>query len=86
MKYSYNPTGVCSRAIEFEIDSNGILHNVSFVGGCHGNTQGICALAEGRPAADVYKCLHAIDCKGRGTSCPDQLSRAIEAALAGNQN
>lgn len=81
MKYRYIPTGVCSRAIEFEIDKDGLLHNVTFSGGCAGNTQGISALAEGRHAADVAKCLRGVDCKGRGTSCPDNLARAITQAL-----
>lgn len=81
-KYKYIPAGVCSRAIEFEIDKDGILHGVTFTGGCAGNTRGICALAEGRHAAEVRACLRGIDCKERGTSCPDQLSRAIEEALA----
>lgn len=80
-KYHFNPRGTCSRAIEFEIDSEGKIHNLSFVGGCDGNTKGICALAEGQPAENVRKVLSGIDCRGRGTSCPDQLSRAIDEAL-----
>lgn len=82
MKYTYRPVGVCSRSIEFEIDETGILRNVRFEGGCHGNTQGISALAEGRNARDVMHCLKGINCKGRGTSCPDNLSAAIAQALA----
>ena len=81
MKITYVPTGVCSRSVSFEIDENGILHNLQFVGGCSGNTQGVSALAEGRPAAEVSKCLRGLDCKGRGTSCPDQLAKAIDEAL-----
>lgn len=81
MKYTYTPCGVCSRLIEFDIDANGMLHNTTFIGGCHGNTQGVSALAEGRPAADVARCLRGIDCRGRGTSCPDQFARAIAEAL-----
>ena len=81
MKYNYTPGGVCSRNISFEIDEQGIISNLKFEGGCHGNTQGVCALAEGRSALQVSECLRGIDCKGRGTSCPDQLSVAIEQAL-----
>lgn len=83
MTYRYIPQGVCSRAIEFKIDADGVLHDVKFTGGCHGNTQGVSALAEGRKAADVCSCLRGIDCKGRGTSCPDQLSKALAEALKG---
>ena len=81
MKYRYTPTGVCSRLIEFEIDQNGMLHNIAFEGGCHGNTQGLCALAEGQPAQEVARRLSGINCKGRGTSCPDNLAQAIIKAL-----
>lgn len=80
-KYSYVTSGVCSRAVEFEIDDTGVVRNVRFDGGCNGNTQGVGALAEGRKATEVCACLSGIDCKGRGTSCPDQLSRAIAEAL-----
>lgn len=81
MKYTYVPSGVCSRSIEFEIDDNNVLRNVTFTGGCAGNTRGITALAEGRQADDVCRCLQGIDCKGRGTSCPDQLAHAIAQAM-----
>ena len=81
MKHTYTPIGVCSRSISFEITDDGILRNVKFDGGCHGNTQGLCALAEGRKAAEVMECLKHIDCKGKGTSCPAQLSLAIRNAL-----
>lgn len=84
MKYTYTPTGVCSRCIDFEIDTDGTLRNVEFTGGCHGNTQGLCALAKGRPAEQVADTLVGIDCRGRGTSCPDQLAQAIRQALSQN--
>lgn len=81
MKFQFTPVGVCSQHIEFDIDKDGMLHNLTFVGGCHGNTQGLVALAEGRPAEEVSKCLAGINCRGRGTSCPDQLSKALREAL-----
>lgn len=82
MTYRFQPSGVCSRQIEFEIDG-GILKAVRFSGGCAGNAQGLSAMAEGRPAAEVLMQLRGIDCGGKGTSCPDQLARALEKALAG---
>lgn len=82
MHYSYKTQGVCSRAIEFDIDESGILTDIRFDGGCPGNTHGVCALARGRKAADVAAALRGTDCRDRGTSCPDQLARAIDAALA----
>ena len=79
MKYSYTPRGVCSALVEFELEE-GIVHNVKFIRGCHGNTQGIGALCEGMRAEEVVKRLEGINCNGRGTSCPDQLAKAIKNA------
>ena len=74
----YYPQGVCSRAIVTTISDDGAtIEKVEFVGGCHGNTQGVCRLAEGRPVAEVVALLRGIDCRGKGTSCPDQLARAL---------
>ena len=80
MEFQFTPEGVCSRGIMFNIDEHGTLHNVRFAGGCNGNTHGVAALAEGRKVKDVIECLRGIDCKGRGTSCPDQLARALSEA------
>ncbi len=84
MNYIYQTKGVCSRAINFEIDENGILTAVRFDGGCPGNTTGVSMLATGRPAARVADMLRGTDCRARGTSCPDQLARAIDSALDGS--
>lgn len=80
MTISYTPRGVCSRNISFELE-NGIISNVKFTGGCHGNLQGISKLVEGMPAEEVIKRLENINCNGKGTSCPDQLARAIKTNL-----
>lgn len=75
---TYTPVGVCSRRIEIDIDSDNIITAVRFEGGCAGNTRGVAALAVGRTVDEVRRVLAGIDCKGRGTSCPDQLARALE--------
>lgn len=80
-KYSYEPHGVCSVRIDFEID-DGVVHNVHFTRGCSGNTQGVARLVDGMKAEDVIKCLKGTDCNGRGTSCPDQLAKALELGLS----
>ena len=77
MKYEYTPQGVCSQFISFDVDENDIVTNVKFVGGCSGNTQGVQKLVEGMKRSDVIERLENIDCRGRGTSCPDQLARAL---------
>ncbi len=79
-KLTYTPGGVCSRQIEVEVE-DGIVRSVVFTGGCHGNTQGLSALVTGMRAETVIERLKGIDCKGKGTSCPDQLARALEQAV-----
>lgn len=68
---------VCSRQIDIELDGD-VIKSVQYTGGCHGNTQGLSALVVGMKKADVIARLEGINCKGRGTSCPDQLSRALK--------
>lgn len=81
-KFTYQPQGVCSSQIDFEVE-NGIVSNVRFTRGCNGNTQGIGALVEGMQIDEVIRRLKGTNCNGRGTSCPDQLARALE--LSKNQ-
>ena len=80
MTVEYTPKGVCSRKIEIDIE-NGIINKVLFVGGCNGNTQGISKLVEGMKAEDVISRLEGVNCNGRGTSCPDQLAKALKEAI-----
>lgn len=75
MKYSVK--GVCSRAVDIEVEGD-VIKSVKFVGGCMGNTQGVARLAEGRKVSEVVAILEGIDCHGRGTSCPDQLARVLK--------
>lgn len=77
----FYPQGVCSRVIDITLSDDGTtIEKVQFTGGCHGNTQGVAALAKGRPVAEIVALLKGIDCRGKGTSCPDQLARALEEA------
>ncbi len=74
---SYKTKGVCSRNIDFDI-IDGKVTNVSFLGGCNGNLQGIGKLVEGMPVSDVIKKLKGLKCGNKETSCPDQLANALE--------
>ena len=76
--FTFETNGTCSRQIKFEVDENGNLHNVEFVGGCRGNTQGVALLAEGRNIDEVAAALSGVLCRNN-TSCPDQLAKAIQA-------
>ncbi len=80
MEYRYKPEGVCSREMIFEIE-NGIIKSLKIVGGCQGNTQGVSRLVEGMKIEDVIKKLKGIQCGNKGTSCPDQLAKALEKLL-----
>lgn len=79
--YVHKNRGVCSSAVEFEVENNH-LKNVHFVGGCNGNTTGIGRLVEGMEIHDVISRLEGVRCGMRPTSCPDQLATALKAYLA----
>lgn len=79
--FRYTPRGVCSQLIDFDIE-DGKLQNVEFVGGCNGNLKAIGRLVEGADAARTADILRGNTCGRRPTSCADQLSKAIDAALA----
>ena len=78
MTYKYKTSGTCSREITIEINDDKTIESVSFLGGCNGNLKGIGALVKGRKIDEVIETLKGIDCNFRGTSCPDQLARALE--------
>lgn len=80
----YTTKGTCSRLIKFDVDGDKVK-DVQFVMGCHGNTQGVAKLVEGMDIHEVIKRLKGIDCNGRGTSCPDQLAKALEQHLEQNK-
>lgn len=82
-KFSFTPKGVCSSKMNIVID-NGIIKDIEIVGGCPGNTLGVSKLCVDRKVEDVIELLSGIDCRGRGTSCPDQLAKALEEILVEN--
>ena len=77
MEYKYTPEGVCSMQMIFEIENN-IIKKLKIVGGCPGNTVGVSKLVEGRNIDEVIEMLKGIQCGIKGTSCPDQVARALE--------
>ena len=74
--FTYSTKGTCSRQILFDVDADNKLHNVRFIGGCGGNLQGIARLVEGKNIDDIQDLLAGIRCRN-GTSCHDQLAKAI---------
>lgn len=75
----YKTKGTCSTQIDLEIE-NGIITHCQFINGCRGNTKGLATMVTGQNAREVMEKLRGIPCRGN-TSCPDQLSHAIEQYL-----
>lgn len=70
------PENVCSRVMEVIINGE-TIEDARITGGCNGNTQGVSMLSKGMKVSDVIERLHAIDCGGRGTSCPAQFAELL---------
>jgi uncharacterized protein (TIGR03905 family) len=64
--------------IDVIADENDVIQQVFFLGGCNGNLQGVSQLVRGQKIDEVIKRLDGIRCGTKGTSCPDQLCRALE--------
>ena len=84
MIYTYTPSGVCSRQLTVEIE-NGTIKHVDVLGGCNGNLKGISSLLQGMRVEDAIARLQGIRCGMRPTSCPDQLSIALQQAMEQNR-
>ena len=81
MTYRFRPRGVCSQEMQVDVDDQGIIQELRVLGGCSGNLQGIASLVKGMPAREAIERLKGIRCGFKDTSCPDQFSRNLEAAL-----
>lgn len=79
--YTYMTEGVCSSQIDFDLDGT-TIHNIVFTNGCHGNLKAIGRLCEGKDAKEIADILRGNTCGPKPTSCADQLSKALEAALS----
>lgn len=77
MEYRYTPQGVCSMQMIFQIEGD-IIKSLKIIGGCPGNTVGVSKLVVGKTVNEVIEMLKGIPCGMRGTSCPDQVARALE--------
>lgn len=78
--YSFRPHWTCSQRMDVVMEGD-VIQSVKILGGCSGNTKGVCALARGRKAQDVIDALEGIKCGPRSTSCPDQLARGLRKIL-----
>ena len=80
MQYIYNTTGTCSKHILLDVE-DGVINDVKFLGGCNGNLQGISKLVKGQKVEDIIDKLQGIKCGMKDTSCPDQLSKALQTIV-----
>ena len=80
--YNYIPERVCSRAIQVELTADDRVEKVNFIGGCDGNLKAVGKLVKGMTVDEVAEVLEGNDCRGKGTSCADQLVKALRAAQA----
>lgn len=85
MHFTYRTKGTCSQEILFDVDGK-TVKNIEFIGGCNGNLQGIASLVRGMKATDAIERMRGIRCGFKPTSCPDQLSIALEKALEEEKN
>jgi len=83
MVHQISVKGICSRGMQLELDEEGKIHNLKVEGGCDGNSKGLSAMVEGQDAREVIRRLRGIECKTKGTSCPDQLAQGLERILQG---
>ncbi len=74
---TYNPRGVCAVQIDFDVE-DGKIYNLKFIGGCNGNLKAIGKLVEGKDAKETADILRGNICGMKGTSCADQLAKAID--------
>jgi len=81
---NYRTKGICAKEIKISIE-NGIVTGLTFIGGCEGNATGVSRLVVGMTINEVIIKLRGIDCEGKGTSCPDQLAKALEEVISLNQ-
>ena len=82
MTYRFRPRGVCSQEMQVDVDDQGIIQELRVLGGCSGNLQGIASLVKGMPAREAIRRMRGIRCGFKESSCPDQLARGLQAALA----
>ena len=78
MEYRYTPSNrVCSQEMIIQVDGN-IIKKVTIIGGCAGNTLGVSNLMQEMNIDEAINRLKGIQCGMKGTSCPDQLAKALE--------
>ncbi|HAG12646.1 MAG TPA: TIGR03905 family protein [Ruminococcus sp.] len=84
MDYTYRTQGVCAREIRFHLEGD-VVTDIAFNGGCNGNLKAISKLVDGWTVEQIAGKLSGNLCGGKGTSCADQLAKAVQQAYAQSQ-
>lgn len=80
MEYTFETENTCATTIKFTLNGN-VVTNVQFLGGgCPGNLQALPKLVEGMTVEEIESKIGGIICGRKGTSCADQLARAVRKA------
>lgn len=85
MRYSVKPQGICPTDIAFDLEGN-VVKNVEFTKGCDGNLKAISKLVDGMTVEQIETVLAGNLCGKRGTSCADQLAKAVRKCYDESQN
>lgn len=83
--FDYLTENTCSKLISFDLDDD-VVHNISFMSGCDGNLKTIPILLEGWTVDAIEAKLSGIECGRRGTSCSDQLAKAVRAGFIASKD
>lgn len=75
--FVYQPKGVCSKEMRFEMDGD-VIRKVTIVGGCPGNLLGISRMLENKHVDEVIQAFAGVRCGAKPTSCPDQIACALK--------
>ena len=81
MTYERRNRGTCSVLTKVELNNDHTIENVEVLGGCNGNLKGICQLLKGMKEEDAITRMKGTTCGSKPTSCPDQISLALQEAL-----
>ncbi len=79
-EYTYSTTGTCAKVIHFTKTDDGKITGVRFEGGCNGNLKAVSKLVDGMTAQEINGILAGNLCGNKGTSCADQLAKAVMTA------
>lgn len=83
--FDYLTENTCSKVISLDLDGD-IVRNIQFMGGCDGNLKTIPLLLDGWSVEQIEGKLSGIVCGRRGTSCSDQLAKAVRAAKIASED